>query len=287
MKKFLFIAAFLLNSSLFALEIPQVYPDGWYVDQIVPGQDWLVVKLSNKNEKTGKYYKLNIKNFEVVTINEEEFKKLIQQLPKSKDKISYTLSDCSSIDEEYLSYESRCYSATFNVNDKAYNLSKEKFYKWERFYDPKLWSEYLFFRIYYPRSKSGDTDKWGGPSYNGGLVIDLKNLKRETVLRGAFLTYSTLDNHNSFLWVGSQYGIYAFNKNMQESISCAFPNDMKKMNVKEFSLVCGKADYLDDNKYNQARMLLNKHKALKDGKKPPEDVAKKMREGMEKVHPKK
>lgn len=286
MKKIIFIKfIFLISSNLFAGEGARVLPKGWFVESLIPAQGNLSVTLSNKREKKKKFYSLNIKTFEIQELNEDKVKK--DYLNTRSDKITYSLNKCKSIDEKYLSEESSCESLTINVNEKKYNLVRGEFYKWESFIDPVLWGDNLYFKRHVPRNLSGDTGIWEDEKINGIQIVDLKELSFKTKLRGAFVTFLSLDKENLLLWVGSEYGIYAFDKDFKEIISCAFPNDLKRIGVKEFSFVCGNADYVLDNKFDQSRMLIEKHNAIKQGKKPPEDSAKNLDEAVKKLLKKK
>lgn len=204
--------------------------------------------------------------------------------------ISYSLNDCvkkETKEKEYLSRDSACKSAIFKINQENIIFDKDPFYTWEKFADPVLFKNKLIFKNVVVENYSGDTEKKYPERVGGFVVFSLEDRRRypisysensygyfSSVFENNFVSLLKNDSLSNLLWIGSNYGFYGLNENLEEKISCYFIKEMKTNKVKE--LKCSQADYLEDNKHDQAELLLEKEQALKKGKSPPEDRQKKL-----------
>ena len=266
----LILTLLLLSGNALAVEV-ELKPIGWYPDKVSPTKGKLFISVLKKDES--KFYELDLDKIQIRDSSKVDYEKKINSEKKSN--IKYILNNCLSVDEIYHSYDSLCKSATFIVGEKEYQFTEDKFFKWEKFIDPVKWGDYLIFKNYSSANKSVDTDKLVKPTIFGISIFDLRNKKRiiDPYLHNfgsSFVTFLKIDNDNSFLWVGSNYGLYAFNEKMDEKISCIFFHDKKSL----LGIICQQADYVNSLKHDQAQLLLEKYNALKNGKKAPRDMDK-------------
>lgn len=305
---FMFFALIFISISWGTESLDMTFSKDYFVQEAVFKKDAIGLIVKRGSGKETHFFHLIRKSNTVAEIDLEKFKKIFtlkdDQIEKHKiipthkenkyttvegQEISYTLNNClqkEKTEKEYLSRDYTCKSATFNINGKSVVYDKDPFYTWERFTDPVIWRNFLIFKNYVVTNYSADTDRIYPEHISGFVVFSLDSKRRfpiptdeskffssVSIFSNNFISLLKLDTFESFLWVGSNYGFYGLDEKLNEKISCYFIKD----NTAALKMLrCARADYLQDNKADQAILLQKKEDALIGEKLPPEDRQKKM-----------
>lgn len=193
--------------------------------------------------------------------------------------VSYELTNCKGYSKTQEMWDGVCSGMSLIISNKKY-IIKDSLEAYIHYLDPVIWKDKILMKRYLEPSQSDSSGYFPG-GILAFLAIDLKTSKvidKTKMGHSSFAnTWTTMmkkDSNEKYIWIGNNYGVYALDENLDEKITCFFvPVEYEKTLG---SLRCIKAEYVEDYKKDQTKLIIEKMKNEKANKAIPLDVSKKM-----------